>query len=271
MSLSIRIRLSIMMFLQYFVWGAWYVTMSAYLNETVKFDGPQIGLAYGTTALAAMISPFFVGLIADRFFATEKLLAVLHLLGGLLLFYVATLTSFGPFYTALMAYTLCYMPTLALTNSLSFHQMTDPGKQFPSVRVLGTIGWIIASFVLDALGYSKSSGMFMLAAISSLVLGVFCFTLPHTPPSKLGHAVTIRDILGLDALALMKSRSFAIFIRGSSSPTASTAPSCGCSTSASSCTGSATTSSSSRDRSTSTAKPPHTCAAQLRASSPSSR
>jgi len=215
MSLSIRLRLSIMMFLQYFVWGAWYVTMGTYLNETVKFDGQQIGLAYGATALAAMISPFFVGLIADRFFATEKILAVLHLLGGLLLFYVTSLTSFGPFYAVLIAYTLCYMPTLALANSLSFHQMSDPGKQFPSIRVLGTIGWIIASLVIDGLHYDKSAGMFTVAAIASVALGVFCFTLPHTPPSKLGHAVTIRDILGLDALALMKDRSFAIFILGS--------------------------------------------------------
>ena len=189
--------------------------MGTYLNETVKFDGQQIGLAYGSTALAAMISPFFVGMIADRFFATEKLLAVLHLLGGLLLFYVASLTSFGIFYAVLIAYTLCYMPTLALTNSLSFHQMTDPGKEFPGVRVLGTIGWIVASLVIDWLDYDKSAGMFIAAAVSSLVLGVFCFTLPHTPPSKLGHAVTIRDILGLDALALMKNRSFAIFILGS--------------------------------------------------------
>jgi nucleoside transporter len=215
MSSSIRLRLSIMMFLQYFVWGAWYVTMGTYLNETVKFDGQQIGLAYGSTALAAMISPFFVGMIADRFFATEKLLAVLHLLGGLLLFYVATLTAFGTFYAVLIAYTLCYMPTLALTNSLSFHQMRDPGKEFPGVRVLGTIGWIAASFVIDWLDYDKSASMFITAAISSLALGVFCFTLPHTPPSKLGHAVTARDILGLDALALMKNRSFAVFILGS--------------------------------------------------------
>lgn len=204
-----------MMFLQYFVWGAWYVTMGTYLNETVKFDGQQIGLAYGSTALAAMISPFFVGMIADRFFATERILAVLHLLGGLLLFYVATLTSFGIFYAVLIIYTLCYMPTLALTNSLSFHQMQDPGKEFPGVRVLGTIGWIIASFVIDWLDYDKSSMMFITAGVSSLALGLFCFSLPHTPPSKLGHAVTVRDILGLDALALMKNRSFAIFVLGS--------------------------------------------------------
>jgi nucleoside transporter len=215
MSLSIRVRLSIMMFLQYFVWGAWYVTMGTYLNETVRFDGEQIGLAYGATALAAMISPFFVGLIADRFFATERILAVLHLLGGLLLFYVASLTSFGIFYGVLIIYTLCYMPTLALTNSLSFHQMKDPGKEFPGVRVLGTIGWIAANVLIDWLDYEKSAMMFTTAAVCSVALGVFCFTLPHTPPSKLGHAVSVRDILGLDALALMKNRSFAIFVLGS--------------------------------------------------------
>src|SRR5262245_10582323 len=201
MSLSIRLRLSIMMFLQYFVWGAWYVTMGPYLNETINFDGQQIGLAYGSTALAAMISPFFVGLIADRFFATERILAVLHLLGGLLLFYVATLTSFGIFYAVLIVYTLCYMPTLALTNSLSFHQMKDPGKEFPGVRVLGTIGWLIANVLIDWLDYEKSAMMFTTSAVASILLGVFSFTLPHTPPSKLGHAVTVRDILGLDALA----------------------------------------------------------------------
>ena len=215
MSLSIRLRLSIMMFLQYFVWGAWYVTMGTYLNETVRFDGQEIGLAYGATALAAMISPFFVGMIADRFFATERILAVLHLLGAVLLFYVASLTSFGIFYAVLIIYTLCYMPTLALTNSLSFHHMTDPGKEFPGVRVLGTIGWIAANALIDYLDYEKSSMMFTAAAVSSIALGVFCFTLPHTPPSKLGHAVTARDILGLDALALMKDRSFTIFVLGS--------------------------------------------------------
>src|SRR5437773_5108316 len=128
-----RVKLSAMMFLQYFVWGAWSVTMGTWLAETLHFSGSQIGLAYGTTALAAMISPFFVGMVADRFFATERILAALHLVGGVVLFYAAAQTTFGPLYAILLVYTLCYMPTLALTNSLSFHQMNNPGVEFPPI------------------------------------------------------------------------------------------------------------------------------------------
>jgi len=215
MSSAIRLKLSVMMFLQYFVWGSWYVTMGTYLLQTLDFSGQQSGLAYGTTALAAMVSPFFVGLIADRFFASEKILAALHLAGAALLYWASTLSDFGSFYPVLLAYTLCYMPTLALTNSLSFHQMQDPGKEFPRVRVLGTIGWIAAGFVISALSAEALALQFRLAALASLTLGLFCFALPHTPPAKLGHKVEVRDILGLDALALMKERSFTIFVLGS--------------------------------------------------------
>ena len=212
---SIRLKLSVMMFLQYFIWGAWYVAMGAYLNETLQFNGQQVGLAYGSTALAAMISPFFVGMVADRFFATERILAALHVVGALLLLWVATLDSFATFYPVLIGYTLFYMPTLALTNSLSFHQMSDPGKEFPGVRVLGTIGWIVAGYAIDLLGFGRSAGMFQAAAAASLALGLFSLALPHTPPAKLGHAITARDVLGLDALKLMRERSFAIFVIGS--------------------------------------------------------
>jgi nucleoside transporter len=215
MPTSIRLKLSVMMFLQYFVWGAWYVAMSAYLNETLKFDGPQVGLAYGSTALAAMISPFFVGMVADRFFPTERILAALHLAGAALLFLVSTLGQFSAFYPVLIVYTLCYMPTLALTNSLSFHQMQDPGREFPGIRVLGTIGWIVAGYAVDLFGFGKTAGMFQIAGVASAALGVMSFVLPHTPPSRLGHPITARDVLGLDALKLLKDRSFAIFVLGS--------------------------------------------------------
>ena len=152
MSTSIRIRLSVMMFLEYFVWGSWYVTMSPYLQDTLHFSGLQIGAAYSCTALAAMISPFFVGMVADRFFATEKVLGVLHLLGGALIFAASKCTGFSAFYAFLLAHTLCYMPTLALTNTISFHQMKDPGKEFPSIRDVGTISWIVAGLSINLLG-----------------------------------------------------------------------------------------------------------------------
>ena len=177
MPTSTRLKLSLMMFLQYFIWGAWYVTMGTYLLKTLQFSGQQSGLAYSTTALAAMVSPFFVGLVADRFFATERILTVLHLIGAVLLFYVSTLTDFGAFYPVLLGYTLCYMPTLALTNSLSFHHMRDPGREFPGVRVLGTIGWIVAGFAISGLNAEAAALQFRLASGASAVLGLFSLVL----------------------------------------------------------------------------------------------
>jgi nucleoside transporter len=203
-----------MMFLQYFVWGAWYVTMGTWLGATLHFSGEQIGLAAGTTALAAMISPFFVGMVADRFLATEKILGGLHLLGGAVLYAASLQTTFGAFYSILLVYTLCYMPTLALSNSISFHQMTDPEREFPGIRVLGTIGWIVAGLFIGSLGLEATEKPLQLAAAGSAVLGLFCFALPHTPPQKKSR-VTMRDVLGLDALSLLGERSFAIFVLGS--------------------------------------------------------
>src|ERR1051325_1121074 len=197
---SVRLKLSAMMFLQYFVWGAWSVTMGTWLSATLHFSGEEVGLAYGTTALAAMISPFFVGMIADRFFATERLLAVLHLIGGVFLFYASMQTSFVALYVVLLAYTLCYMPTLALTNSLSFHQMEDPAKEFPAIRVLGTIGWIAAGLVIGFLGLEASATQFRVAAAASVALALFCLALPHTPPTQRGQRIRFADIIGLEAL-----------------------------------------------------------------------
>ncbi len=210
---TVRLKLSAMMFLEYFVWGAWYVTMGTWLGA-LGFSGEQIGLTYGTTALAAMISPFFVGMIADRFFATQRLLAVLHLLGGIALFYASTRTSFWPLYGAVLVHTLCYMPTLALTNSLSFRQMRDPGREFPPIRVLGTLGWIVAGIVVGTMGVEATGRPMQLAAAGSIVLAIFCLLLPHTPPQTTGR-VRVAEVLGLDALQLMKDRSFAVFVFGS--------------------------------------------------------
>jgi nucleoside transporter len=214
MNIQLRSRLSVMMFLEYFIWSSWYVTMGPYLGGTLNFTGPQIGFAYNSTALAAMLSPFFVGMVADRFFATEKILAVLHILGGVLLFAASRATTFSLFYPLLIAHTLCYMPTLALTNSISFAQMKDPGKEFPAIRVLGTISWICAGLTVGWVFGSRSTTTalpFQMAAVVSVLMGLYCLTLPHTPPKSNG-AVTVKDVLGLDALSLMKERSFAFFV-----------------------------------------------------------
>jgi nucleoside transporter len=201
------------MFLQYFVWGCWYVTMSTYLGQTLGFSGTEIGLAYSTLAISAMIAPFFVGLIADKYFALERVLGVLHLIGAVLLYFVAQADSFWTFFTLIFLYNLCYTPTIALSNSFSFSQMQNPGTQFPGVRVLGTIGWIASGLLVGWLAIEAQAIFFVLAAGFSLVLGLYCFTLPHVPPKPKEDVVTdASKLIGLDALKLMKDKSFAILI-----------------------------------------------------------
>lgn len=211
MILKTRLQLSTLMFLQYFIWGTWYVTLNTYLGETLHFTGTQIGLSYGTFAIAAMISPFFVGLVADKFFATEKVLGTMHILGAVLLVVTAQAKSFGVFYPSLLLYTLTYTPTMALSNSISFHKMENPGKEFPGVRVLGTIGWIVANNVIGYLGYGSSVNQLYVGAVASLLLGLYSFSLPHVPPKKDVH-LTFSEIIGLDALSLLKKRAFLIII-----------------------------------------------------------
>jgi nucleoside transporter len=208
MGLKTRLQLSTMMFLQYFIWGTWYVTLNTYLGQTLGFSATQIGLCYGTFAIAAMISPFFVGLIADKYFATERVLGSMHILGAVLLIVASRATTFQFFYPALLLYTLTYAPTMALTNSLSFHQMENPGKQFPGVRVLGTIGWIVANNVIGWMGYTLNVEQLYVGAAASLMLGLYSFTLPHVAPQKEKKA-SLKELIGLDALSLFKSRAFA--------------------------------------------------------------
>lgn len=192
-------QLSIMMFLQFFLWGAWYVTMNPYMDE-MGMEPRMIGWAYTMGPIAAIVSPFFLGIIADRFFPTERVLAIMHLLGGVLLCLapLAAEQSSQLFVTIVLAHMLCYMPTLGLTSSLAMHNMTNSEKQFPMIRVFGTIGWIVAGLIISAFSFDKSPNMFYLAGGSGILLGLFSFTLPHTPAPSKGEPFSAREALGLD-------------------------------------------------------------------------
>src|SRR5580692_11123649 len=180
--MQIRVRLGAMMFLEYFIWGAWYVTVGTWLSTSLHFSGQQIGLAAGTTAVGAMIAPFFVGLIADKLFATQRVLAILHFVGAILLFVASRGNSFTSIYVLLLLYCLCFMPTLALTNSLAFRQMSDPKLEFGPIRVLGTAGWIAAGLLVGTLRLEATSRPLQLAAALSVLMALYCLTLPDTPP-----------------------------------------------------------------------------------------
>ncbi len=215
LSASVRVRLSVMMFFQFFIWGAWFVTLSTFLGQGLNFDGTQIGAAYTTMPWGAIVAPFIVGMVADRFFAAEKVLGVMHLAGAGVLWAASGATTPTQVFWILLAYALTYNPTLALVNAISFHQMASPAKQFPAVRVFGTIGWIVAGLIVGFMRVEPTAIPLQIAAGCSALLGLFAFSLPHTPPKSLGRRVTVRDVLGLEALGLMKDRSFAIFVLGS--------------------------------------------------------
>jgi nucleoside transporter len=218
MNLNNRIKLSTMMFLEFFIWGSWFVTMGTYLGKNLSSGGVDIGSAYSTQSLGAIIAPFIIGLIADKFFAAQRILGVLHLIGAALLWFAADALDFDSFFPFILGYMIAYMPTLALVNSISFKQMTDPGKEFPSIRVFGTIGWIVAGLTIGWLNWEQDGNLvltFKMAAVASLILGLFSFVLPHTPPVKKGEKTSFGDIIGLDAIGLLKNRSFLIFFLSS--------------------------------------------------------
>lgn len=209
MTLAMKARLSTMMFLQYFIWGAWYVTFATWLSTSLHFSGQQIGLAAGTTAVGAMVAPFFVGLIADKFFATQWVLAALHIVGGLLLFAASRTQNFGALYATVLIYCFAFMPTLALTNSLAFRQMRDPKVEFGPIRVLGTGGWIVAGLIVGSLRWEATNKPLMLAATASVLMGFYCLTLPTTPP--LAREGGASGIFPREAVGLLRERSMAVF------------------------------------------------------------
>jgi nucleoside transporter len=225
MKTKTQFQLSFMMFLEFFIWGGWFVTLGAYLGNNLSASGAETAMAYSTQSWGAIIAPFIIGLIADRFFNAERILGVLHLLGAVLMYQMSQATDFNGFYPYVLGYMIAYMPTLALVNSVSFNQMTDPARQFPMVRVFGTIGWIIAGWIIslgfkwdsiENIGQGMLSNTFLMVAVASAVLGVFSFTLPKTPPKAIkGEKVSVSEILGLDALKLLKDRNFLVFFLAS--------------------------------------------------------
>lgn len=211
MTSAMRARLGTMLFLEYFIWGAWYVTLGTWLARGLHFSGEQIGLAAGATAVGAMIAPFLVGLVADKFFDTRFVLAALHGLGALLLGLASRQSTFGSLYTVILLYCLAFMPTLALTNSLAFRQMRDPKLEFGPIRVLGTAGWIVAGLLVGSLGLESTAHPVQIAAAASAVMALYCLSLPATPPLARTEAAGPAGLFPREALGILRERPVAIF------------------------------------------------------------
>ncbi len=216
MKITTRAQLSAMMFFNFFIWGIWFVTMGTYLTKgNIGATGGQTGLAYGTQCLGAIIAPFIVGMIADRFFSAQKILGILHLAGAGLLYVISTQSSFNSFYSLLLIYMIIYMPTLALVNAIALKQISNAEKQFSGIRVWGTIGWIVAGLIIGWMAWEKdpsSLGItYKVGAIISAAFGLFCFFLPNTPPPKAGQNVSISEVLGFDAFKILKNKNYLIF------------------------------------------------------------
>jgi nucleoside transporter len=221
MNSTTKFKLSLMMFLEFFVWGSWYVTLGTFLGNNLGASGSQVSAAFSTQSFGAIIAPFIIGLIADKFFNAERILGILHLLGALLMYLMFQSQDFTTFYPYVFGYMVIFMPTLALVNSVSFEQMKDPALEFSAVRVWGTIGWIAAGLMIsygfqwdnsEALAGGFLRNTFLMASISSLALGIFSFFLPPTPPKiAKGEKMSVSEMVGLDALKLLKDKNYAIF------------------------------------------------------------
>ncbi|GAB4022505.1 nucleoside permease [Spirosoma koreense] len=214
MQSTTRIKLSVMMFLQFFVWGAWYGQVTKYLETQLHATGVQQGAAFSTFSIAMLVAPFFVGMIADRYFAAQKVLGILNLLGAAVLYYLIQVNDADQFFWVLLVYCLTFAPTLALTSSIAMQQMTSPEKEFPGIRVLGTVSWIVVTNIVGYYGFGDKVTIFQLSMYSAVILGIFSFFLPDTPP-KATTSTSVSQILGLDAFKLFKDRSFAIFFLSS--------------------------------------------------------
>ena len=211
-----RIQLMLMMFLMYFMWGAWYGQMSKYMlspafNGGKGATGDQVGNAYLAFSIATIAAPFFVGMIADRFFAAQKVMAILNILGAIVLYFVTQITDGGTFFWYILAYMLCFAPSIALSNSIAMNQMTNPEKEFPAIRVLGTIAWIVVTNIVGFYNFGGDVRIFQLSLVTSIIFGIFCFFLPDTPPRAKGEKVSFAKIIGADAFVLLKDRSYLIF------------------------------------------------------------
>jgi nucleoside transporter len=221
MKRTIRIQLSAMMFLEFFIWGGWFVTLGTFLEKNYSANGEDKASVFSTQSWGAIIAPFIIGLIADRYINAEKILGALHIIGAALMYQMYHADNVSIFYPYVLTYMVLYMPTLALVNSVSFHQMKNPEKEFSGIRVWGTIGWIVAGLLISYLFHwdneeNTTKGLlkntFLMAGTASLSLGILSFTLPKTPPAKsAGEKVSLKQILGLDALELLKDRNFAVF------------------------------------------------------------
>ncbi|HEV2702766.1 MAG TPA: nucleoside permease [Steroidobacteraceae bacterium] len=221
MQASTRARLSVMMFLQFCVWGSWYVTLSTYLGA-IHFSDVSIGGIYSTVNWGAILAPVIAGMLADRFFPAQIVMAVLHLVGACVLWWLSSITNSTTFFWTLLLYSICFMPTLGLANAVSFHQMSDPARQFPGIRVMGSIGWIVVGLIVGyaapaVLGHAieNTNLPLRLGALLSAAMGLYCLSLPHTPPGNAGRRPSLFQALGLETLTYMKDRSFAVFTVGS--------------------------------------------------------